>query len=219
MAANAGSEEPLGGATMKSAIIAPGPIYTFLSYCNATTLEREVLDCGAGGAAPPLAAFAEHGYQTHGIDISRQQLKRASRFSTNHGMDLDLTLGDMRDLPFGDSSLSFVYSYGSICHMTKREVGVTMGEIERVLKRGGLCYVSFLSVEDGRYGQGPQLGSGEYAYDDGDHKGLHCYYVEGEPDDYFRNFTRLRTERRRTERWKDRRKSIWGELDYIARKR
>lgn len=37
-------------------------LYRFLNFCNEEGLEKTVLDCGAGGNMPPLAAFLEHGY-------------------------------------------------------------------------------------------------------------------------------------------------------------
>lgn len=203
---------------MRKALITPSPIYTFLSYCNASTLKKEILDCGAGGSRPPLAVFFKHRYKTYGVDLSEKQVDLAAQFSRNHNMDLDIVLGDMRDLPFKDSAMSFVYSYGSICHMTKKDVTLAMGEIERVLKSKGLCYMNFLSIEDDKFGHGQELGPGESLCKDEESSGLHSFYKEGEPDAYFRNFRILQTERRRTKRYKEMRESIWGELDYIAQK-
>jgi ubiquinone/menaquinone biosynthesis C-methylase UbiE len=207
-------EEP----PMTPFLIAPGPIYTFLSYCNASRLEKEVLDCGAGGASPPLTVFREHGYQTHGVEISRKQLELAQRFSSDHGLDLDISLGDMRQLPYSDASMSFIYSYNSICHMTKTDVGVTMGEIRRVLRPRGLCFVNFLSVHDGRHGQGPKLGPGEYAYEEEGERGLHSFFEEGEPDPFFTGFEVLRRATTRVESTRNGITSVWGDLPYIAQK-
>jgi len=113
--------------------------------------------------------------------------------------------------------MSFIYSYNSICHMTKRDVGVTMGEIRRVLRPRGLCFVNFLSVHDGRYGQGPRLGPGEYAFDEGGEQGLHCFFQEGEPDPFFAGFEVLRRQTSRVEHTHSGGTSVWGELHYIAR--
>jgi len=33
------------------------PLFDFLNECNKSTLEKKILDCGAGGGAPPLAIF------------------------------------------------------------------------------------------------------------------------------------------------------------------
>ncbi len=203
---------------MNAKVIAPGPLYTFLSYCNESPLEKEVLDCGAGGECPPLALFAEHGYRTHGVDISDKQLALARRFCKEHAIDLDLILADMRDLPFNDGSMSFVYSHNSICHMTKQEVSVAMQQITRVLKKGGLCFVNFLSVEDGRFGEGQQLGPGEFTCEEDGETYLHCFFEDNEPDQYFRCFELLRRENRRAECFTGKGAHVCGDIGYIARK-
>ncbi len=203
---------------MKGTIIAPAPLYPFLSYCNASPMDKEVLDCGAGGPQPPLALFFEYGYRTHGVEISDKQLRLAQQFCDEHGMELDILQGDMRDLPFGDESMSFVYSIDSICHMTKSDVAVSMQEIERVLKKGGLCFVNFISVDDRHFEQGEQQGPGEFIIEDGNERILHSFYEDTEPDRYFRNFTLIRREKRRVEHFREGKKHGWAEIDYIAQK-
>jgi len=66
----------------------------------------------------------------------------------------------MRTLPFEDASISFAFSYTTIFHMPKDDVACSMGEIERVLKPDGLCFVNFLSVESDSFGRGEQVGKG-----------------------------------------------------------
>ena len=89
-------------------------IYQFITYCNNNGLEKAVLDCGAGGSCPPLALFSEHGYKTYGIEICDSQIEEAKVFSEKHNLELNITKGDMRKLPFEDESISYVYSYNSI---------------------------------------------------------------------------------------------------------
>ncbi|MGB2987405.1 MAG: class I SAM-dependent methyltransferase [Phycisphaerae bacterium] len=204
---------------MKKTIIAPAPLYTFLSYCNDSPLEKEVLDCGAGGSEPPLALFFEYGFRTHGIDISEKQVAHARQFCKDHCMELDISQGDVRELPFTDESMSFVYSYASICHMTKNDAGIAMQEITRVLKRGGLCFVSFCSVDGGRCGEEQARGPGEYDYEEDGEKGIHSLYSDTEPDNFFQNYTYLRKEKRWVERFTEQGKHVWTEIGYIAKKR
>ena len=111
-------------------------------------------------------------------------------------MELNISAGDMRDLPFADESMSFVYSYASICHMTKNDVAVAMQQINRVLRRGGLCFVSFCAVADGRWKKTEPRGAGEYPYEDEGESGVHSLYADAEPDAYFRGFTYLSREKR-----------------------
>jgi SAM-dependent methyltransferase len=204
---------------MKNTIIAPGPLYTFLSYCQDSPLDKEVLDCGAGGAEPPLALFFEHGYQTHGIEISEEQLNSAQQFCSKHGMELGISAGDMRELPFADESMSFVYSYASICHMSKDHVAIAMQEITRVLKTDGLCLVSFCAAEDERWADGEPRGPGEYAYQDQGQTGIHSLFDDNEADAYFRSFTCLRKEKRHIKCFGEQGQKDWTEIYYIAKKR
>lgn len=55
-------------------LISAFPLYNFLKYCNTSSSEKIVLDCGNGGANSPLSLFYEFGYKTYGIEISEQQL-------------------------------------------------------------------------------------------------------------------------------------------------
>jgi SAM-dependent methyltransferase len=203
---------------MTGTFIAPAPLYTFLSYCNESSLAKEVLDCGAGGPSPPLALFHEHGYRTHGIDISDKQLERAWQFGRANKIDLNIVKGDIRALPHRTDSMSFVYSYASICHMPKRDVAVAMQEITRVLKKGGLCFVSFCSVGDwnlcGEEAQKP----GEYPYEEDGEAGIHSIFADTEPDHYFRDFVCIRKEKRHIVNFREHEKRGWAELLYFAKK-
>jgi SAM-dependent methyltransferase len=124
------------------------PLYEFLRQCNASSLGKEVLDCGAGGEYPPLSLFYQYGYRTYGIEIAEEALAKAQRFCRENEMQLSIFRGDMRSIPFASESFGAVYSYNAIFFMTKPDVAISMREIERVLKPGGLCYVNFESVDD-----------------------------------------------------------------------
>ena len=124
------------------------PLYKFLRYCNASPLERNVLDCGAGGSRPPLSLFYQHGYRTYGLEIARDALEKANDFCREQGMPLNILRGDMRTIPFANETFSNVYSFNAIFFMTKPDIKTAMGEMERVLRCRGLCYVNFVSLED-----------------------------------------------------------------------
>lgn len=178
------------------------PLYGFLKECNASPLEKEVLDCGAGGNKPPLALFYEHGYKTYGIDISDEQIELAHRFSKETNMELNITKGDIRCIPFDSESLSFVYSINTLCHLSKKDTVTAMKEIERVLKPNGLCFINFVSVDDVYFGHGHKVGKGEFIQEEDWYPGIikegHVcsYYEDEEPDKYFLHFEIFRKEKR-----------------------
>lgn len=124
------------------------PLYEFLRQCNQSPLEKSVLDCGAGGTRPPLSLFYQYGYATCGIEIQADALAEAQLFCRKNNMPLNVVRGDMRAIPFADESFGYAFSYNAIFFMTKPDILTAIGEIERILKPGGLCFVNFKSSDD-----------------------------------------------------------------------
>ncbi|MDR3552033.1 MAG: class I SAM-dependent methyltransferase [Clostridia bacterium] len=194
------------------------PLYRFLMYCNQTELEKQVLDCGAGGKQPPLSLFYENGYQTRGIELNIDQLSKALLYAENKGQTLNIEQGDMRQLNIGDKSFNFVYSYNSIFHMKKAEVRKSVAELKRVLKPGGLLFVNFLTVNDQRCGLGKQIGNNEYEQMDDNLPVIHSYFKEDEADCLFNDMFLLYKENRTLERIFEGKKLRQGLVDYIIQK-
>ena len=193
-------------------------LYRFLSYCNESDLDKEVLDCGAGGDLPPLSLFLEHGYKTYGLEISDDQLHKSNEFSKKHGINLNISKGDMRSLPFEDESLSFIYSYNSIFHMTKKDIETSINEIKRVLKPGGLCCLNFLSINDEWYGDGKELGKNEFLQIERGEEVIHTYYETNEGESHFKDMTILYKEDRVIERLYEGEMIKQAYIDYIVKK-
>jgi SAM-dependent methyltransferase len=163
--------------------------------------------------------FKAHGYETHGIDLSDTQLRKAGRFCSRNNLNLGIIKGDMREIPFATASMSFVYAYSSICHMTCDDAAIAMQEIKRVLKRGGLCFVNFCSAGGAIPKAVERRSPGEYPYDDDGLTGIHTLYADGQPDRFFDGFELLRRERRLIENLSDTDKYAWAEICYYARRR
>jgi ubiquinone/menaquinone biosynthesis C-methylase UbiE len=192
------------------------PLYEYLRRCIATSLDRRVLDCGAGGSDPPLALFQQHGFRCVGVEIAEEPLAQAQHFCQARDVPLHLVRGDMRALPFPDGSFPFVYSFNAIFFMTKPDIARAMGEIERVLTSGGLCYVNLMSADypDRRpfCDTAPArrlLGSETWAH-----------HTDDEPEAYFRHFVIQRRQKRVEEkRMSSGRMLKQVYLEYIAQKR
>ena len=133
---------------MAREVIWATPLYEFLRQCNASPLDKVVLDCGAGGDSPPLSLFHQYGYKTYGVEIAEEALAKAQQFCKERAMPLNILRGDMRAIPFASASFGFVYSFNAILFMTKPDIARAMSEMERVLKPDGLCFVNFESVDD-----------------------------------------------------------------------
>lgn len=191
------------------------PLYEYLRLCNECSVDKSILDCGAGGKHPPLSLFYQYGFTTFGIEIQEQAFSEAKAFCEDNKMPLNIIRGDMRMIPFADESFGFAYSYNAIFFMTKPDIEISIGEMERVLKSGGLCFVNILSVDDPddrvfcdtAYAR-KLLGSERFSK-----------YEDCEADEYFANFEIIRKEKRFIEKKLkngDRMKQVL--IDYIARK-
>lgn len=191
------------------------PLYEFLRQCNASPLEKKILDCGAGGEQPPLSLFYQYGYRTCGVEIAEEALAKAQQFCMDKGMLLNIFRGDMRDIPFASEEFSFVYSFNAIFFMTKPDIAKAMGEIERVLKPEGLCYVNFKSIDDPDHRPFCEtaplirlLRSERFAMHEDD-----------EADAYFGNFDILRKEKRSIDKAHGKERLRQVVIEYIAKKR
>jgi len=182
-------------------------------------MEKTILDCGAGGNMTPLALFANHGYETYGIEFDDDQIERTKEFEKENNISLNIVKGDMRSLPFEDESMSFAYSYNAIFHMTKKDITKSMDEMKRVLKPGGLMFVNFISVEDFGYGQGEEISEGEFRQREGDEEVIHTYYQPNEGEKHFQDMDIIYKESRVLERIYEGEKIKQHYIDYIVRKK
>lgn len=194
------------------------PLYRFIMFCNETTMDKTVLDCGAGGDCPPLSLFSEYGYLTHGIEFNINQLEEANKYANKKSQYLNIKQGDMRQLKLENESFNFVYSYNSVFHMTKADVSKSINEMKRVLKPKGLLFVNFLTTKDFRCGTGVEVGENQYEQMDDDIPVIHSYFEECEPDMYFENMKILYKEIRVLERIYEGEKIKQGFVDYIVKK-
>jgi SAM-dependent methyltransferase len=174
-----------------------------------------VLDCGAGGSSPPLSLFYQHGYKTYGVEIAEEPLREAQQFGAENGMALNIIGGDMRRLPFADEQFSFVYSFNAIDFMTKPDIAVSMREITRVLRRDGLCYVNFLSVDDRECWE--PFCADSRASDLLGSKGF-AHFEDDEADVFFKAYEVLRKEKRLVKKVWEGRALDQADIEYIARK-
>lgn len=166
------------------------PVYGFLSLIifrqpeDSPLAGRRILDCGAGGAVPPLALFRQHGFEAWGIDIAEEPLEKAEAFCQERGLTLHLHRGDMRRMPFEDGSFDYVYEQYSMCHLTKADTAVAVAEMCRVLKRGGLCLLGVISTDTWPKSLfGEERAPGEYWGEEGEEPlVLHSMFTDQEAD-------------------------------------
>jgi ubiquinone/menaquinone biosynthesis C-methylase UbiE len=90
----------------------------------------------------------------------------------------------MRSIPFEDETFDYVYEHYSMCHLSKQDTTLAVSEMLRVLKRGGLCFLGFISADSwpkSLFGQ--EREPGEYWGDEGGNElTLHSLFTDQEAD-------------------------------------
>lgn len=93
---------------------------------------------GGCGLGQHVAALANSGYQSVGVDSAEGTIATLQRVIP----ELDIRLGDVRHLDFGDGAFVGYWSLGVIEHFWDgcRDIGI---EMARVLRPGGYLFVAF----------------------------------------------------------------------------
>jgi len=103
----------------------------------------ETLDAGCGPGH--IAAFlAGNGLRVSGLDISPAQIGIAEASFP----DIAFRVGELTDLPLGDSSVDAVVARHSVIHTEPHRLGEVFAEFARVLEPEGRLFISFFAATD-----------------------------------------------------------------------
>lgn len=116
-----------------------------------------VLELGAGQAQDGCF-FAEKGYIVTATDLEDSALELAKQKASDKGVELDLRKVDLREeLPFESDSFDVIYSHLALHYFDTETTKRLFGEIQRVLKPGGVFAFFVNSVNDPEYKTGEEL--------------------------------------------------------------
>jgi len=150
--------------------------------------ERRVIDLGCG-AGRHVVYMAEHGFETHGLDISGTGLKLTKERLRERNLEAHLVKCDMESLPYINSCFNTIISLNTIYHQKLKGIQETIKEIHRVLKQKGQVLTNFHSKRSSKYGKGARIEENTFAQRNGLEKGiLHHFVDEKELEWLFKNF-------------------------------
>ena len=109
-----------------------------------------VLDLGCG-TGRHVVYLARRGFSVSGLDSAPEGLGVARQWLDEEGLDADLRLHNMTErLPYGDGFFDAVISVQVIHHADMAMIRQIVEEILRVLKPGGLVFVTVPELKDGK---------------------------------------------------------------------
>ena len=118
-----------------------------------------ILDIGCG-QGQDSRFFAELGYDVTGVDFSNTGIEFAKKKSKgNKYKNLTFDKVDIsQKLPFPDSSFDVAYSHLAIHYFDDNKTKEIIGEISRILKKGGVFACLVNSIHDPEYNTGEKIG-------------------------------------------------------------
>jgi ubiquinone/menaquinone biosynthesis C-methylase UbiE len=96
---------------------------------------KKLLDAGCGSGYA-LYTYSQRGYECTGLDAAEGMVENARALNP----DLDIRLGDVEKLPYGDESFDYLLNIEVIRYLTDPRICIR--EFHRVLKPGGTALVT-----------------------------------------------------------------------------
>lgn len=119
-----------------------------------------VMDHGFGHGNN-LVFFAGKGYSCSGCEISTILIREVNNIFKNIGVPVDLRQVQDLSIPFEDESFDIVVSWNVLHYNgTRASVSVVIGELLRVLKKGGVLLLSTIHPENSVLDRTVPLGDG-----------------------------------------------------------
>ena len=140
---------------------------------------RRVLDLGCGNGRHTVG-LAQRGFEVTGLDISRSGLRETRLWLAEEGVEAGLLCGDTRHpLPLQSGCFDAVLSTQVIHHALIAEVRVAIAEIWRVLRPGGVAFVTVAGLTGDRPLEN-EIEPGTVVPQEGSEKGLphHLFTLE-----------------------------------------
>jgi SAM-dependent methyltransferase len=131
---------------------------------------EDVLDAGCGTGLTILRIAEQYpGCRVYGIDLSPKMIEVARDDAAEHGLDVNLRVGSIIDLPYPDAAFDVVLTNLMFHHLDLTEKRLAVAEIARVLRSPepveGKLGGRFVSAEFGPHARNPlerHLAKGEY---------------------------------------------------------
>jgi SAM-dependent methyltransferase len=117
---------------------------------------RRILDVGFG-LGRHVVFFTKEGFETYGIDISQSGFDYCNKWLEVEELKADLRMGNMLSLPYENTFFDFVIAYNVVYHGTFLQMKKALAEIHRVLRQGGLVYITLYSVRNSNYRVGTEI--------------------------------------------------------------
>lgn len=103
--------------------------------------DGKILEIGCGNCRN-LLDFAKADFDCYGIDFSSEMLKYAKEYCKKHKIKVKLKKARAEKLPFKKEYFDYILCIATLHHLNKKEQEKSVKEMNRVLKHGGLAFIT-----------------------------------------------------------------------------
>ncbi len=107
---------------------------------------KDFLDLGCGLGRHAIL-FGKNHFSVSCFDISEEAVNKTQEWADLEGLALTYKIGDALNLPFDNESFDAILSYHVVNHTDTAGMKRIIGEIYRVLRPGGECYLTLGSKD------------------------------------------------------------------------
>ncbi|MCX6707404.1 MAG: class I SAM-dependent methyltransferase [Candidatus Woesearchaeota archaeon] len=112
---------------------------------------KRVLDLGCGTGRHAVL-FAKKGFEAYGMDNSEEALRQTREWLRKEGLNAELKKSScFAKFPHKDSYFDAVVSTQVINHNSVDRIRYCISEIERVLRPGGIVFITLTKVKSNKY--------------------------------------------------------------------
>lgn len=129
--------------------------------------EEKILDLGCG-AGRHVYFMAKENIKVYGVDISSSGIDYTKNVLENNGLEGDLKVGSMDNIPYCDETFDGLINYGVLYYCDIKGASKTASEIYRVMKKGGKVLIVVRTTEDYRYGDGLEIEKNTFIINEND---------------------------------------------------
>ena len=105
------------------------------------------IGCGHGADFPPFAGS----FELHGIDFSREMLRLAIKYADKYGFQVNPVQADATALPYADGAFDHAAVVAVYHHLKREQRPAAFLELKRVLKPGGLAFITVWNHRQPRF--------------------------------------------------------------------
>jgi len=152
---------------------------------------QKILDIGCG-TGRHLIFLSKKGFEMYGFDASPKGISIAEQWLKEENLRAEIKYHKMEEtFPYPSNTFDAIISIKVIHHNRMKDILRTVGEIERVLKKGGLIFITFPKLGETWKNNGylQEVEKGTYLPQRGKEKGLlHHFFTSEEIQDVFKSF-------------------------------